>query len=63
LGEAAVILGEGEGALVSGGGSMAELVGVGFDDSTGSGKERISESADDVSTVICFVGCELCRKL
>jgi hypothetical protein len=63
FGEAALsMLGEGEGALVKGGGSMPEL-GVDFAGSTGSGSARISASADDVSTVICFVVCAFCRNV
>ena len=53
LGEAAAMLGEGDGALVTGGGSMA--VGVAFEAMTGSGKAGMS-SFDAVSIVICFGG-------
>lgn len=61
MGEAALImLGEGEGALVKGGGSIPELDAVDFVGTAGSGSAMISGSEDDVSTVICFVVCVLC---
>jgi hypothetical protein len=56
LGDGADRLGEGEGALVIGGGSMDECDVGGFDGMTGSGKEGISSSMFEVSIVICFVG-------
>lgn len=63
LGEAALnMLGEGEGALVKGGGSIPEFDAA-FVGTAGSGRARISGSAAEVSTVICFVVCVLCRKL
>jgi hypothetical protein len=55
LGEPAVKLGDGEGALVSGGGSMVELEEGILDGSAGSGSAGISSSADVVSIVICLV--------
>lgn len=55
FGDAAAMLGEGDGALVTGGGSIAELVGVGLDDKAGSPSDGISPS-DAVSIVICFGG-------
>jgi len=55
LGDPAVRLGDGEGALVSGGGSMDEFEGGILDGSAGSGKDGISSSADVVSIVICLV--------
>ena len=64
MGEAALnMLGEGEGALVKGGGSIPELDAVDFAGTAGSGSASISGSADEVSTVICFVGCVLCRNV
>ena len=56
------MLGEGDGALVNGGGSIPEFDGA-FVGTAGSGRARISGSADEVSTVICFVVCALGRKL
>jgi hypothetical protein len=53
FGDAAAMLGEGEGALVTGGGSI--VVGVGLDANTGSGKAGIS-SMEAVSMVICLGG-------
>jgi hypothetical protein len=50
------MLGEGEGALVIGGGSIDECDAGGFEGMTGSGKEGISSSIFEVSIVICFVG-------
>lgn len=61
LGDAAAALGDGEGALVMGGGSIEEDDRGGFEGSAGSGKARISSSADDVSMVICLVGGGLSR--
>jgi hypothetical protein len=55
MGDAAVILGDGDGALVTGGGSIAVFVGVCLDAITGSGKAGMSAS-DAVSIVICFGG-------
>lgn len=56
FGDAAATLGEGEGALVRGGGSMEECDVGAFEGSAGSGNAGISSSAEDVSIVICFVG-------
>lgn len=55
FGEAAVTLGEGDGALVSGGGSIDECDVGALDGIAGSGKAEISSSADEVSIVICLV--------
>lgn len=60
LGEAAARLGEGEGALVIGGGSMDECDVGAFEGIAGSGKADISSSLDEVSIVICLVGALLC---
>lgn len=50
------MLAAGEGALASGGGSMdVDGAGDGLVASAGSGRERISSSADDVSMVIFLV--------
>lgn len=63
FGEAALnMLGEGEGALVKGGGSMPEFDAA-FVGTAGSGRAKISGSADEVSTVICFVATTLCLRL
>lgn len=56
LGDAAAALGEGEGALVIGGGSIEEDDRGGFEGIAGSGSAGISSSAEDVSIVICLVG-------
>lgn len=56
IGDCADTLGDGEGALVSGGGSIDECDVGALDGMTGSGKEGISSSMEDVSMVICFVG-------
>ena len=56
LGDAAVMLGEGDGALVSGGGSMEALEVGALDGIAGSGNAGISSSVDEVSIVICLVG-------
>jgi hypothetical protein len=48
-------LGDGEGALVIGGGSMDECDVGGFEGITGSGKDGISSSILDVSMVMCLV--------
>ena len=53
FGDADVRLGEGEGALVSGGGSMDACDVGAFDGRAGSGSARISSSVDEVSMVIC----------
>ena len=55
FGDAAATLGEGEGALVSGGGSMEAFEVGALDGMAGSGNAGISSSADEVSMVICFV--------
>jgi hypothetical protein len=49
-------LGEGEGALVMGGGSIDECDVGGLDGMTGSGNDGISSSIFEVSIVICLVG-------
>jgi hypothetical protein len=49
-------MGEGDGALVSGGGSIDECDVGALDGIAGSGSAGISSSADAVSMVICFVG-------
>jgi uncharacterized membrane protein len=49
------MLGDGEGALVKGGGSMDECDVCGLGGMTGSGNDGISSSCD-VSMVICLVG-------
>lgn len=59
----AVVIGEGDGALVSGGGSMDECDVGALDGIAGSGSARISSSADAVSMVICFVGGIAWRKV
>ena len=56
FGDADVRLGEGEGALVSGGGSMDACEVGALDGSAGSGSAGISSSIDEVSIVICLVG-------
>jgi hypothetical protein len=56
FGDAAVRLGEGEGALVRGGGSMDACEVGALDGRAGSGSARISSSVDEVSMVICWVG-------
>jgi hypothetical protein len=53
------MLGDGEGALVGGGGSIDECDVGGFEGIAGSGKDGMSSSCD-VSMVICFVGGALC---
>lgn len=53
LGDAAAMLGDGDGADVTGGGSM--VVGVALGAITGSGSAGMS-STDAVSMVICFGG-------
>jgi hypothetical protein len=55
LGDRAVMLGDGDGALVTGGGSIEECDVGGFDGIMGSGKAGISSSSE-VSMMICFVG-------
>lgn len=55
FGDAAATLGEGDGALVSGGGSIEAFEVGALDGMAGSGNAGISSSADDVSMVICFV--------
>ena len=55
LGDAAAMLGDGDGALVSGGGSIEALDVGAFDGRAGSGNAGISSSADEVSIVICLV--------
>jgi hypothetical protein len=60
LGEGAVIFGDGDGALVTGGGSIEECDVGGFDGIMGSGRASISSSCE-VSMVICFVGCAVWR--
>lgn len=44
-----------------GGGSMTEVAGDGFE--TGSGREGIGSSADDVSMVICLVAGSDCLRV
>lgn len=56
LGDGADTLGEGDGALVMGGGSMDECDVGGFEGMKGSGREGISSSMLEVSMVICLVG-------
>jgi hypothetical protein len=63
LGDGADRLGEGEGALVMGGGSIDECDVGGFDGMTGSGKEGISSSMFEVSMVICLVGGTVWRRV
>lgn len=63
FGEEAVMLGEGDGALVSGGGSMDAFEVGALDVSTGSGSAGISSSVDEVSMVICLVAGGVCRKV
>jgi hypothetical protein len=60
LGDGADILGDGDGALVNGGGSIEECEVGGFDGMIGSGKDGISSSCE-VSIVICLVGGALWR--
>jgi hypothetical protein len=55
FGDGAVILGEGDGALVTGGGSIVELEIDILCPRAGSGNAGISSPADDVSKVICLV--------
>lgn len=63
LGDAALsMLGDGDGALVKGGGSIPVCEGA-FVGTAGSGRDSISGSADEVSTVICLVVEVLCRRL
>jgi hypothetical protein len=58
-----VKLGDGDGALVRGGGSIDEFeVGI-FEGSAGSGNACISSSADAVSIVICLVVGIACRRV
>lgn len=59
LGDGADMLGDGEGALVGGGGSIDECDVGGFEGIAGSGNDGMSSSCD-VSMVICFVGGALC---
>lgn len=47
--------GDGDGALVIGGGSIDECEVGSFEGRTGSGKDGISSSIVDVSIVICLV--------
>jgi hypothetical protein len=54
------MLGDGDGALVNGGGSIEECEVGGFDGMIGSGKDGISSSCE-VSIVICLVGGALWR--
>jgi hypothetical protein len=54
LGDAAAKLGDGEGALVTRGGSIDECEVGGFEGMNGSGNDGISSSCD-VSIVICLV--------
>ena len=63
FGDGAERLGEGEGALVMGGGSMDEWDVGGFEGMTGSGKEGISSSMFEVSMVICLVGGTVWRRV
>ena len=56
FGDAAARPGDGEGALVSGGGSIDECDVGALDGIAGSGSAGISSSADAVSIVICLVG-------
>jgi len=60
LGDGADMLGDGEGALVGGGGSIDEYDVGGFEGMAGSGNDGMSSSWD-VSMVICFVGGALWR--
>lgn len=55
FGDGADTLGEGDGALVIGGGSIEACDVGGLDGIIGSGNEGISSSTDDVSIVICLV--------
>lgn len=55
FGDAAAMLGDGDGALVTGGGSIAALVGVCLPPMIGSGRADMSPS-EAVSIVICFDG-------
>lgn len=63
FGEGADTLGDGEGALVMGGGSIDACDVGGFDGMAGSGRDGISSSIEDVSMVICFVGGAVCRRV
>lgn len=63
LGDGADILGEGEGALVMGGGSIDECEVGGFEGIMGSGNEEISSSILEVSIVICLVGAAAWRRV
>jgi hypothetical protein len=56
LGDGIVRLGDGDGALVNGGGSMPEPEIDTRWPRAGSGSAGISSPADDVSMVICLVG-------
>jgi hypothetical protein len=60
LGDGAVILGDGDGALVTGGGSIEACDVGGLEGIMGSGRASISSSCE-VSMVICFVGAAFCR--
>lgn len=55
FGEGPARLGEGDGALVMGGGSIEACEVGGFDGMMGSGKDGISSSIVEVSMVICLV--------
>lgn len=55
-GEAAAALGDGDGTLVNGGGSIDDVEMALDCCITGSGRAGISSSAEDVSIVMCFVG-------
>lgn len=63
FGDAAARLGEGDGALVIGGGSIDECDVGALEGIAGSGKAGISSSADEVSIVMCFVGGLAWRKM
>jgi hypothetical protein len=52
----AAVSGEGDGAVVRGGGSIDECEVGALDGIAGSGSARISSSVDAVSMVICLVG-------
>jgi hypothetical protein len=58
FGDGAVMLGDGDGALV--GGSIEECEVGGLEGITGSGNDGMSSSCD-VSMVICLVGGAVCR--
>lgn len=60
FGDGAEMLGDGEGALVTGGGSIDECDVGGLEGMNGSGKDGISSSCE-VSMVICLVGRALWR--